>query len=168
MSSALSPITTPPAILNAAIVMPKRRKIRLPPRAKAVRVTAQVQAPRRAMSRRTSGVSRAVIARKVGTAVRGSTMNRTDVNTRNRSWSVFSMHSHRHLDHAVLPGPLRFVHRLVRLAQQLVAPRLGARDGDDADAGRDGGRPAKHRADSGGQAGGDRVGHTAVGLRHQD
>src|SRR5256714_10284688 len=154
MSSALRPITTPPAILNAAIVMPKRRKIRLPPRANAVRVTAQVQAPRRAICRRTSGWSRAVMARKVGTAVSGSTMNRIDVKTRNRSWSVFSMRSHGHLDHAVLAGPLRLVHRLVRLAQQLVTPRLGARDGDDADAGRDRGRSAEHRADPAGQAGG--------------
>src|SRR5438105_3376815 len=74
-------------------------------------------------------------------------MNRTDVNTRNRSWSVFSMCSHRHLNHAVLTGPFRLVHRLVRLAQQLVAPRFRARNGDDADAGRDGGGPAEHRAD---------------------
>src|ERR1041384_3348629 len=168
MSSALRPITTPPAILNAAIVMPKRRKIRLPPRANAVRVTAQVHAPRRAMSRRTGGGSRAVIARKVGTAVSGSTMNRTEVNTRNRSWSVFSMRSHRHLDHAVLAGPLGLVHGLVRLAQQLVAPRLGPRDRDDADAGGDGGRPAEHGTDPAGETIGDRVGHAAVGLRHQD
>src|SRR5438552_13517812 len=168
MSSALSPITTPPAILNAAIVMPKRRKIRLPPKANAVRVTAQVQAPRRAMSRRTGAGSRAVIARKVGTAVSGSTMNSTDVSTRNRSWSVFSICSHRHLDHAVFAGSLGLVHRVVRFAQQFVAPRLGARDGDDADAGGDGGRPAEHRTDPAGEAIGDRVGHAAVGLRHQD
>src|SRR5205085_4573885 len=167
MSSALRPITTPPAILNAAIVMPKRRKIRPPPRANAPRVTAQVQAPRRAMSRRTCGVSRAVIARNVGTAVSGSTMNRTDVNTRNRSWSVFSMRSHRHLDHAILTGPLRFVHRLVRLAQQLVASRFRARDGDDADTGRDGGGPPEHRADPAGETIGDRMSQAAVGLRHQ-
>src|SRR5207249_4162110 len=108
------------------------------------------------------------MARKVGTAVSGSTMNRTDVSTRNRSWSVFSMCSHRHLDHAILAGPLGLVHGLVRLAQQLVAPRLGARDGDDADAGGDGGRPAEHGTDPAGEAIGDRVGHAAVGLRHQD
>src|SRR5256884_2510359 len=135
MSSAVRPITTPPAILNAALVVPKRRKIKLPPRADAVRVTPQVQAPRRAMSRRTGGGSRAVIARKVGTAVSGSTLDRTDVSTRNRSWSVFSMRSQRHLDHPVLAGLLGFVHGLVRLAQQLVAPPLGARDGADAHAG---------------------------------
>src|SRR5438552_19138958 len=167
MSSALRPITTPPAILNAAIVMPKRRKIKLPPKANAVRVTAQAHAPRRAMSRRTSGGSRAVIARKVGTAVSGSTMNRTEVNTRNRSWSVFSMRSHGHLDHAVLAGPLGLVHGLVRLAQQLVAPRFGARDGDHADAGGDRGRSAEHRADSPGEASGDRMRQRALGLRHQ-
>src|SRR5437879_13729551 len=92
------------------------------------------------------------MARKVGTAVSGSTMKRIDVNTRNRSWSVFSMRSHRHLDHAVLAGPLRLVHRLVRLAQQLVAPRLGARAGDDADARRDPGRSAEPRAVSPGDA----------------
>src|SRR5207302_11361181 len=105
------------------------------------------------------------MARKVGTAVSGSTMKRIDVNTRNSSWSVFSMRSHGHLDHAVLAGLLRLVHRLVRLAQQLVAPRFGARAGDHADAAGDRGRSAEHRADSPGEARGDRMSQRAVGPR---
>src|SRR2546430_8487159 len=87
------------------------------------------------------------------------TMNSTDVSTRNRSWSVFSICSHRHLDHAVFAGSLGLVHRVVRFAQQFVAPRLGARDGDDADAGGDGGRPPEHRTDPAREAIGEPGGH---------
>src|SRR3989442_58756 len=76
------------AVEKGPIVMPNRRKMRLPPKANAVRVMPHVQAPRLAMRRRASGGSRAVMARNVGTAVRGSTMNRTDVKMRNRSCSV--------------------------------------------------------------------------------
>src|SRR5690348_9700842 len=140
MSNALSPMSTPPAILNAAIVIPKSRKMRLPPREKPVSVTKQVQAPRFAILRRAWGGSCAVIARNVGTAVRGSTMNRTDVKMRNSSCSVFSMQSHGDLHHPVLAGLLRGVHRLIGFAQQLVAAGFGARHRHDADARRHRGR----------------------------
>src|SRR5256712_7279860 len=117
MSSAVRAINTPPAILKAPSVMPNRRKMTLPPSANAVRVMAQVQAPRRAMRRRTAGTSRWVIARNVGTAVRGATMDRTDVEIRNSSLSVFTIRSERHLHDAVLASALGFVHRLVGLAR---------------------------------------------------
>src|SRR5690242_12996932 len=151
MSSAFRPISTPPAILKAPSVMPKSRKMRLPPSANAVSVMAQVQAPRRAMSRRTSGVSRAVIARNVGTAVSGSTMNRTDVKMMNSSCSVFTIASHRDLHDAVLAGTLRFVHRLVGLADQLVGAGFRARYRHHADARRHGGGAPEHRAHAGHQ-----------------
>src|SRR6266699_1111854 len=48
MSRAFRPMSTPPAILNAPIVMPKILKIMLPPRANAMSVFVQVHAPRRA------------------------------------------------------------------------------------------------------------------------
>src|SRR6266702_963732 len=44
MSSALSPISTPPAILNAPMVIPKILKMRLPPSANAISVIAQLHA----------------------------------------------------------------------------------------------------------------------------
>src|SRR6266550_2611570 len=55
MSSAFRPISTPPAILNAPIVIPKILKIMLPPSANAISVIAQVHAPRRASTRRCCG-----------------------------------------------------------------------------------------------------------------
>src|SRR2546422_8508335 len=112
--------------------MPNRRKITLPPSANAVRVMAQVQAPRRAMRRRTAGTSRWVIARNVGTAGRGATMKRTDVKIRNSSWSVFTIPSERHPHDAVLASALGFVHPLLRPAEQLVGPRFPPRPPHDA------------------------------------
>src|SRR2546426_573445 len=124
MSSAFSPIRIPPAILNAPIVMPNSRKIRPPPSANAVSVMAHVHAPRRAIARRTAGVSRAVIARKLGTAVSGSTMNSTEVKIRNSSCRVFTMGlwSDRHLHDPVLARPFGLVHRRVGLAEHVVHP----------------------------------------------
>ena len=85
MSRAFRPMSTPPAILNAPIVIPKILKIRLPPSANAMSVIAQVHAPRRASTRRCAGASRAVIARNVGMTANGSTMNRIDVKIRTSS-----------------------------------------------------------------------------------
>src|SRR3989441_606352 len=129
MSSAFRPIRIPPAILNAPIVMPNSRKIRPPPSANAVSVIAQVHAPRRAIARRTSGVSRAVIARKLGTAVSGSTMNRTEVKIRNSSCRVFIIgrSSDRHLHHPVLARPFGLVHRGVGLAEDVVRVEVDQR-----------------------------------------
>src|SRR5260370_28998056 len=128
MGRAVTPRRMPPAILNAPSVMPNNRKIRLPPKANRLRVMAQVQAPRRAMRRRTAGLSRWVIARKAGTAVSGSTMNRTDVKIRNSSWAVFTTWSQRDLGDAILAAPLRLVHRLIGGTEHRVAAGVGGRD----------------------------------------
>src|SRR5438034_6792761 len=163
MSSALRPIRIPPAILNAPIVMPNSRKITLT-------AFAQVHAPRRAIARRTSGVSRAVIARKLGTAVSGSTMNRTEVKIRNSSCRVFIIgrSSDRHLHHPVLARPFGLVHRGVGLAEDVVRVRAAAGPGHDPDARRDGWSAAEHGPDAARQPGGRGVGDRAVGLGHQN
>src|SRR3989441_2200471 len=85
MSSAFRPMSTPPAILKAPIVIPKILKMMLPPSANAMSVIAQVHAPRRASRRRCSGESRTVIARNVGMTAKGSTMKRIDVKIRTSS-----------------------------------------------------------------------------------
>src|SRR5947208_13308966 len=170
MSSAFRPIRIPPAILNAPIVMPNSRKIRPPPSANAVSVIAHVQAPRRAIARRTSGVSRAVIARKLGTAVSGSTMNSTEVKIRNSSCRVFTMGrwSDRHLHDPVLARPFGLVHRRVGLAEHVVGVRVATGPGHDPDARRHGRGAAEHGSDAARQPGGRGVGDGAVGLGHQD
>src|SRR5256712_26839 len=171
MSSALSPIKIPPAILNAPIVMPNSRKIRPPPSADAVSVIAHVQAPRRAIARRTAGGSRAVIARKLGTAVSGSTMNSTEVKIRNSSCRVFTMGrwSDRHLHDPVLARPFGLVHRRVRLAEHVVGVRVAAGPGHDPDARGHGRGAAEHGSDAARQPGGRGVGDGAVvhELRHE-
>src|SRR2546425_11413801 len=148
MSSAFSPIRIPPAILNAPIVMPNSRKIRPPPSANAVRVIAHVHAPRRAIAPRTSGVSRAVIARKLGTAVSGSTMNSTEVKIRNSSCRVFTIGrwSDRHLHDPVLARPFGLVHRRVGLAEHVVGVRVATGPGHDPDARRHG-RSEEHTSE---------------------
>src|SRR2546426_6497645 len=170
MSSAFRPIRIPPAILNAPIVMPNSRKIRPPPSANAVSVIAQVHAPRRAIARRTSGVSRAVIARKLGTAVSGSTMNSTEVKIRNSSCRVFIIgrSSDRHLHDPVLARPFGLVHRGVGLAAGVVRVRAAPGPGPHPDARRDGWSAAKHGPDAARQPGGRGVGDRAVGLGHQN
>src|SRR2546422_10613621 len=170
MSSALSPIRIPPAILNAPIVMPNSRKIRPPPSANAVSVIAHVQAPRRAIARRTAGGSRAVIARKLGTAVSGATMNSTEGKIRNSSCRVFTMGrwSDRHLHDPVLARPFGLVHRRVRLAEHVRRGRVAAGPGHDPDARRHGRGAAEHGSDAARQPGGRGVGDRAVGLGHQD
>src|SRR5207247_1755120 len=115
-----------------------------------------------------AGTSSWVIARNVGTAVRGSTMKRTDVKIRNSSWSVFTIRSERHLHDAVLASALGFVHRLVGLAEQLVGPRFRPRHRHDADTGGHGRGAAEHGADAARESQGRGVGHGAVGPGLQD
>src|SRR3989442_24223 len=136
----------------------------------AVSVIAHVHAPRRAIARRTSGVSRAVIARKLGTAVRGSTMNNTEVKIRNSSCRVFTMgrRSDRHLHDPVLARPFGLVHRRVGLAEHVVGVRVATGPGHDPDARGHGRGAAEHGSDAARQSGGRGVGDGAVGLGHQD
>src|ERR1700722_19958167 len=69
----------PPAILNAAKVMPNILKIKLPTRAKEQRTMAHVHAARRAICRRSESGESDVMARNNGITVKGSTRKNTEV-----------------------------------------------------------------------------------------
>ena len=73
MSSATRNRSTPPAILKAPSVMPKKRKMSVPAAANTVSVMPEVMAARRAVAFFCAGVSFAVIARKIGSTASGST-----------------------------------------------------------------------------------------------
>src|SRR6185436_2545558 len=168
MSSAFSPIRTPPAILNAPIVIPKILKIRLPASANATSVIAHVHAPRRARTRRCGGESRYVMARKVGMTANGSTMKNTDVKMSSRSITrEFIARSDHDLNDAVFPRLLGVVHRLVGAAQQVVGAgvRRGARH--DADARRHAGCALEHVAQARDEALGGGIGQMRVRFGHQ-
>src|SRR5215472_5006929 len=78
MSRATAKRSTPPAILKAGTVMPKKRKMSEPPRPNAVSTRKQVSEARRAMLACASRGCSPTRARKMGTAAKGSTMEKSD------------------------------------------------------------------------------------------
>ena len=74
--------SSPPAVLKAPSEMPKARKMSPPARENRVRVANATSAARRAIPRRLSIGSRAVIDTKMGTAASGSTTKKTAVKAR--------------------------------------------------------------------------------------
>jgi hypothetical protein len=79
MSSATNQRISPPAVRNAASVMPNRRKSAVPVAAKTTRRMVIAMHARRAVRRRCSRVSSWVMTRYVGITAMGSTMNSTEV-----------------------------------------------------------------------------------------
>src|SRR5262245_13913773 len=170
MSSAFKPMSTPPATLNAPMVIPKILKIMLPPKANAVSVMAQVHAPPRASTRRCCGESRAVIARKVGMTANGSTMKKTDVKIRSRSITrplMMCDPSDRYLNDAILPHLLGVIHRLIGPSQQVVGAGIGRRTRHNADTRRHVRCSLEDIAESSDEPFGGGIRKVCVGLRHQ-
>src|SRR5437879_534484 len=79
---------SPPAISNAGNVIPKNLKIKLPAKANALSTTKHVQDARFAIRRRRDCSESAVIARNEGTAAKGSTRKKMELNATSENWKT--------------------------------------------------------------------------------
>lgn len=78
----------PPAILKAGSVIPKSLKMRVPASEKRPRTRKQVQAAWRAIRRRFSSLSSAVITRNAGIVASGSTMMKIELRHTNENCRI--------------------------------------------------------------------------------